>query len=92
MGHLTSLKKQLIELHVEDNPRITDDCIPILCLFSSLSVLRLYGTRIEMPGLRRLAISVHTAAREIDIGIPSDCETYLNSEYSKNQNLQRHCQ
>lgn len=89
IGHLTSLKKKLKELHIEDNPRITDDCIPSLCLFSSLTVLRIYGTSIDMPGLRRLAISIHGMARDIDIEIPKDCEDYLNSEHSHLQR-QRH--
>ncbi|KAF8514476.1 hypothetical protein JB92DRAFT_2719211, partial [Gautieria morchelliformis] len=85
IGHLTSLKNHLKELHVEDNPRITDGCIPGLCLFSKLTLLRLYGTRIDMPGLRRLASSIHNAAREIDIGIPEYCETYLNNLHTQYQ-------
>jgi hypothetical protein len=81
IGHLTSLKHQLKELHIEDNDRINDDCIPSLCLFSTVTFLRIYGTSIKMPGLRRLAASVHGAGREIDIELPEECETYLNSDY-----------
>ncbi|KAF8584252.1 hypothetical protein K439DRAFT_1346591, partial [Ramaria rubella] len=85
IGHLTPLKYQLREVHIEDNRRITDDCIPSLCLFSSLAVLRIYGTSIQMPGLRRLTSFIHHAAREIDIEIPKECETYLNNLHSQYQ-------
>lgn len=79
IAHITSLKHQLKELYAEDNGRINDDCIPSLCLFSSLVLLRVYGTGIKMQGLRRLASSVHNEGREIDVEIPEECERYLNS-------------
>ncbi|KAF8521603.1 hypothetical protein BU17DRAFT_87837 [Hysterangium stoloniferum] len=83
IGHLTSLKHQLTELHTENNPRVTDDCIPSLCLFPLLLLLRIFGTGIQMPGLRKLASSIRSASREVDIDIPKDCETYLNSLHAQ---------
>jgi hypothetical protein len=72
--HLLALRHTLSFLHLEDNPRITDDAAPALVLLGKLRFLSLVGTGLCMPGLRRFAL--HTPAR-VALIIPAACEAYL---------------
>jgi hypothetical protein len=72
--HLLTLRHTLSFLHLDDNPRITDDAASALILLSKLRFLSLIGTGLRMPGLRRFAL--HTPAR-VALIIPAACEAYL---------------
>jgi hypothetical protein len=72
--HLLALRHTLSFLHLEDNPRITNDVAPALVLLSKLRFLSLLGTGLHMLGLRRFAL--HTPAR-VALIIPVACEAYL---------------
>ncbi|KAH7903437.1 hypothetical protein BJ138DRAFT_1131374 [Hygrophoropsis aurantiaca] len=75
---LASLKNTLTFLDLALNPNIDNDAIPVIMLFSKLSYLSLFGTSIDMSGLRRLAALIHEEHRILDIEIPSECEEYLD--------------
>ncbi|KAJ4000693.1 hypothetical protein F5050DRAFT_368366 [Lentinula boryana] len=78
--HLTALKLTLTHLDLSQNPCITDDAIPALCLCitSKLRFLGLVGTSIGMPGLRRMAKLIQKEERIVDIEIPEVCESYID--------------
>ncbi|KAL5504144.1 hypothetical protein ACEPAH_8217 [Sanghuangporus vaninii] len=82
--HLISLRRVLSHLELSWNERITDNAIPTLCQFPSLSFLSLKGTRVNIKGLRKLAYHVKDRDKKISIILPSDCEEYmcnLQNEY-----------
>ncbi|KAJ3742563.1 hypothetical protein DFH05DRAFT_1501226 [Lentinula detonsa] len=79
--HLTALKLTLTHLDLSQNPCITDDAIPALCLCitSKLRFLGLVGTSIGMPGLRRMAKLIQKEERIVDVEIPEVCELYIDN-------------
>ncbi|KAL5526565.1 hypothetical protein ACEPAF_8289 [Sanghuangporus sanghuang] len=82
--HLIGLRRVLSHLELSWNERITDNAIPTLCRFPSLSFLSLKGTRVTIKGLRKLAYHAEDRDKKISIILPSDCEEYmcnLHTEY-----------
>ncbi|KAG0699239.1 hypothetical protein DFH29DRAFT_1015436 [Suillus ampliporus] len=76
---LVSLKEKLHHLNLAHNPKIDDDAIPALLLFTNLGYLSIQATGIDMPGFRRLAAVIYTEDRVIDIEIPFRCEKYIDN-------------
>jgi hypothetical protein len=76
--HLVALRKTLLYLHLELNPKIDDNCVPALLLLSKLRFLSLIDTDIGMIGLRQLALRFREQRRRIEMIIPNKCEEYLN--------------
>ncbi|KIJ32498.1 hypothetical protein M422DRAFT_234044 [Sphaerobolus stellatus SS14] len=83
--HLISLKYQLEELFIDNNARITDHCVPSLCLMFNLKVLHFYGTNISMPGLRKLCKSIKDSNRSVLLDVPSECNQYLTHLHEQYQ-------
>ncbi|KZT27210.1 hypothetical protein NEOLEDRAFT_1061180, partial [Neolentinus lepideus HHB14362 ss-1] len=83
MYHLVSLRRTLTDLHVRTNPAIDDDAVPALLMLNKLRSLSLYGTSVEMPGLRRFARTINQEDRHLDIEIPVPCEEYIEDMASK---------
>lgn len=77
---LVSLKRTLTHLSIATNPDIDDDAVPALLLLSKLSMLSILDTSIGMVGLRRLAYTIDSEQRVIDIEITEVCETYVDSK------------
>ncbi|KAG6918415.1 hypothetical protein DXG01_014594 [Tephrocybe rancida] len=75
--HLVPLKRTLTQLSIGSNPAINDEAVPALLLLSKLTFLSILDTSVLMPGLRRLAGTIHDEQRAIDIEIPSACEEYV---------------
>ncbi|KAH7920403.1 hypothetical protein BV22DRAFT_1021239 [Leucogyrophana mollusca] len=75
---LISLKHTLTHLDLAHNPKIDDEAIPAILIFPGLSYLSLFGTGVDMPGLRRLALVIHKEDRVIDIEIPEKCDQYIS--------------
>lgn len=74
------LKRSLTRLCLSANPDIDNDCVPAIILLSKLQFLSLFGTSVDMVGLRRLAEVINKDARNIDIEIPLSCEVYVASK------------
>ncbi|KAL5525781.1 hypothetical protein ACEPAG_7118 [Sanghuangporus baumii] len=82
--HLISLRRVLSHLELSWNDGITDNAVPTLCQFPSLSFLSLKGTRVTIKGLRKLAYYSKDRDKKFSIIVPSDCEEYmcnLHNEY-----------
>ncbi|KAF8155373.1 hypothetical protein K438DRAFT_357150 [Mycena galopus ATCC 62051] len=77
--NLLALKRSLLQLSLATNPHIDDDAVPAIILLSKLSFLTILDTAIDMPGIRRLAQTIYTERRVIDIEVPSACERYLDN-------------
>jgi hypothetical protein len=77
---LIALKRSLTQLCIALNPLITDDAVPAFLLLHKLTFLSILDTAINMPGLRRLARTIHDEDRVIDIEIPTVCELYVDSK------------
>ncbi|KII84371.1 hypothetical protein PLICRDRAFT_362655 [Plicaturopsis crispa FD-325 SS-3] len=80
---LVSLKNTLAHLSLCANPHIDDDAVSALLLLTELSFLSILDTGIGMVGLRKLAVTIKSERREIDIEIPASCETYIDNMQSK---------
>ncbi|KAF7327329.1 hypothetical protein MKEN_00310400 [Mycena kentingensis (nom. inval.)] len=78
VSHVVALRRSLLQLSIATNALIDDDAIPALIMLSKLSFLTILDTRIDMPGLRRLAKVIYDERRVIDIEITSACESYIN--------------
>ncbi|KAF5327686.1 hypothetical protein D9619_004302 [Psilocybe cf. subviscida] len=74
------LKRSLTHLCLATNPDINNDSVPAIILLVKLQYLSLFGTSIDMAGLRRLAEVINKDARNMDIEIPLACEVYVASE------------
>lgn len=76
---LISLKENLETLHLSFNPKIDDDAIPAIILLKELAFLSIYGTSIDMPGLRKLTQTIVEEGRTPAVEIPEICEKYIDS-------------
>jgi hypothetical protein len=79
---LVPLKNTLARLSIATNPDINSDCVPALLILRQLTFVSILDTCIDMTGLRKLALAAcegHYAA--IDIEIPCDCDTYIESRF-----------
>ncbi|KAJ7052014.1 hypothetical protein C8F01DRAFT_1066440 [Mycena amicta] len=76
--HVVALRRSLLQLSIATNPHIDDEAVSALIMLSKLSFLTILDTRIDMPGLRRLAKVIHDERRIIDVEITSVCESYID--------------
>ena len=78
--YLVSLKRSLTELDVAFNTGIDDDAIPALVCLLKLRFLTLLGTRVGMPGLRRLCAAIAQRPYAVELEVPQRCEIYIDSK------------
>lgn len=77
---LTGLRSSLIELHIANNPEITDECTPALNHIGRLQYLDISGTAITIVGLRRMALDfVQGDTARLRVEVPVQCSEYMNS-------------
>jgi len=82
--YLAFLKESLSLLHLQANPKIDDDAVPMLGALHNLRLLNIEGTSITMHGIRKLSGRLDRDKRSMRISMPDACEAYvqdLSSHY-----------